>query len=74
MLNMLVETHISSARSSYSHPDSFLSKEAIQAWAGAQAQQNPGEEFPPFKQTLAFRMDLFSDPTAAAIEAAKTVL
>ena len=38
MLNMLVETLISSAGSSYSHPDSFLSKEAIQAWAGAQAQ------------------------------------
>ena len=52
MLNMLVETLISSARSSYSHPDSFLSKEAIQAWAGAQAQQNPGEEFPLFKKNL----------------------
>ena len=72
MLNMLVETLISSARSSYSHPDSFLSKEAIQAWAGAQ--QNPAEEFPPFKKRLAFRMDLFSDPTAAAVKAAKTFL
>ena len=74
MLNMLVETNISSARSSYSHPDSFLSKEAIQAWAGDQAQQNPGEEFPPFKKGLTFRMDLFSDPTAAAVDAAKTFL
>ena len=74
MINMLVETLISSARSSYSHPDSFLSKEAIQAWAGAQAQQNPGEEFPLFKKRLAFRMDLFSDPTAAAVKAAKTFL